>query len=227
MTNRIALGCVALLVAFALVHCGCTPVPEKNEQPSEENNPVGKIDYAMATPVELPTLKSERDFNEFIQKNRVAVVKFGADWCPPCRKLDPELERIAGYFQAPDISFALIDVDRLGQLARAFNIASIPETFVFIDGKPYAHVSGYDPQSIASVVESVVQREIPTEEAAEKVKRKSLEEELWGDEPTADPEPAEASEAPDATDAADATISDDAVRDDEPADTTADTTVEE
>ena len=46
MTNRIALGCVALLAAFALVVCGCTPVPEKNEQPSEENASVDKIDYA-------------------------------------------------------------------------------------------------------------------------------------------------------------------------------------
>ena len=63
----------------------------------------------------------------------VALVDFWAPWCGPCQMVGPTIEELAGEFD--DVKICKVNVDDELELARKFNIMSIP-TFVAIkEGK--------------------------------------------------------------------------------------------
>ena len=68
------------------------------------------------------------------------ILYFTADWCGPCKKVRPivdELNRDQSYAK-----FQVIDVDSEQELARKFEVKSIP-TFIFIkDGTEINRLTG-------------------------------------------------------------------------------------
>jgi len=62
------------------------------------------------------------------------LVDFYADWCMPCRKLSPVLESLASTL-AGKVTVAKVNVDESGQLAKKYNVRSIPTLIVIKDGK--------------------------------------------------------------------------------------------
>lgn len=72
------------------------------------------------------------------------VADFYADWCPPCKMLAPELEKVAA--AAPEgVRVIKINVDQLGSLAGRYAVSSIPTLIYFKDGEPYHRGAGYQP----------------------------------------------------------------------------------
>ena len=76
--------------------------------------------------------------------DKKVLLDFWATWCGPCQMLAPTLEVIA----AENDSFyvAKIDVDQSPDLARKFNIASIPTLVVMEGGQPIAKMVGLRPK---------------------------------------------------------------------------------
>lgn len=150
---------ILLLVVAALCASGCGSCQKETDTTPPEN-PVAapSVDYSMAQPGEVVELRSEEDFQKFVADSEIAAVKFGAEWCPPCKSLDPEYDKIAGYFQTPGVAFARVDVDRLGSLAQRLGVTGIPDTRIFYEGKQYTSVLGDEPQMIANVVDSMRRR---------------------------------------------------------------------
>ena len=181
----------ATLALLALAAIGCTPKPDPIALENQEASQGSSINYSLAEALELKTLGSAKELDDFVQSNEIAVVKFGAEWCGPCKQLDPYLQRIAGYFQG-NASFALVDVDDSPELARRMRVGPIPDTFVFYEGRVFADVVGNNPNQIASVVDSMLQKTA----APDASKPQSLEEELWGDVDSQTSEANDNSEAP-------------------------------
>lgn len=78
------------------------------------------------------TTKEELDY----LGKKPAIVDFTATWCGPCRKLAPILEELAKEYKGK-IEVYKVDVDKCGDLAKAFNISSIPALlFIPADGEP-------------------------------------------------------------------------------------------
>ena len=74
----------------------------------------------------------------------LAVVDLYADWCAPCRMLAPLLKELEGEY--PDVKFCKINVDDEPELAKAFNVTSIPMV-AFVKDNVFADVSvGYVPK---------------------------------------------------------------------------------
>lgn len=68
--------------------------------------------------------------------DKPVIIDLYADWCGPCRKTAPIMERLAKEY-ADDIIIYKVNVDKEQELAAFFNASSIP-LFVFIpkEGQP-------------------------------------------------------------------------------------------
>lgn len=85
------------------------------------------------------------NFEEIISSDKPVLVDFYADWCGPCRMLSPIVEEIAK--EREDIIVGKVNVDREEDLARRFNIYSIPSLIVFKGGEPVRQANGARPKS--------------------------------------------------------------------------------
>ncbi len=80
-----------------------------------------------------------KNFDEFIA-NGTVVVDFWAVWCGPCKMLAPILDEVADKMSA--VKFGKVDVDNAPELARKFQIMSIPNVCIFKDGELVDRVIG-------------------------------------------------------------------------------------
>lgn len=75
---------------------------------------------------------------------KTVVLDFWAPWCPPCKKLGPELEQVAEELDG-EVVVIKIDVDRdeNSELARHFQVSGIPDVRFFRDGKAIGGFAGF------------------------------------------------------------------------------------
>jgi thioredoxin 1 len=67
------------------------------------------------------------------------VFYFTADWCNPCKKVKPIVEEIN---KDSIVKFKIIDVDSEIELAKSFDINSVPTFILFEDGNVINRISG-------------------------------------------------------------------------------------
>jgi thioredoxin 1 len=87
------------------------------------------------------TTLTEQTFDEEIKSATVPmVVDFWAEWCGPCKMIAPVLDEIAN--ENPGIKIGKINIDENLELARRFEVMSIPTLIVFKDGEPALRIVG-------------------------------------------------------------------------------------
>ncbi|MFP5254653.1 MAG: thioredoxin [Acidimicrobiia bacterium] len=69
------------------------------------------------------------------------LVDFWAEWCGPCKVIAPILEEIAEE-QTGKLKVAKLNVDDNPDIARRFDVMSIPTLIVFKDGQPAKRMVG-------------------------------------------------------------------------------------
>ena len=85
---------------------------------------------------------SDSTFDEEIGSAELPVlVDFWAEWCGPCKMIAPILEEIADE-NGEKIRIAKLNVDENPDVARRFEVMSIPTMIVFKDGEPAKRVVG-------------------------------------------------------------------------------------
>ncbi|MDG2112850.1 MAG: thioredoxin, partial [Actinomycetota bacterium] len=88
---------------------------------------------------------NDSTFDETIGASEEAVlVDFWAEWCGPCKMIAPILEEIAG--EQENIRIAKVNVDESPDIARRFEVMSIPTLIVFKDGEPAKRLVGAKPK---------------------------------------------------------------------------------
>jgi thioredoxin 1 len=63
------------------------------------------------------------------------VVDFYADWCGPCHRMAPVLERLADELDT-EVEFVKLDVDASPEIASAYRVSTIPAIIRFDEGRP-------------------------------------------------------------------------------------------
>lgn len=76
---------------------------------------------------------NQQSFPSHMASHDVVVVKFGAQWCGPCRAMAPMLEKSAQEF--PGISIVEVDVEESPNLAAQFNVRALPTLVAWKDGQ--------------------------------------------------------------------------------------------
>ena len=84
----------------------------------------------------------EQNFNEAISKAKGPVlVDFWAEWCGPCKMMNPVLENLAGELDG-SVVIAKLNVDESPEIAQRYNVRGIPTLLLFNNGELVAQRTG-------------------------------------------------------------------------------------
>ncbi|WP_273352894.1 thioredoxin [Corynebacterium resistens] len=88
---------------------------------------------------------TQSTFDETVaSKDTPVLVDFWAEWCKPCKAMDPVLEELAAQY-ADKAIVAKVNVDEERGLAAQYQIMSIPALMIFKGGERVAEFNGAQP----------------------------------------------------------------------------------
>jgi len=79
------------------------------------------------------------DFAKAVHDSPVAIVKFYADRCAPCRSLDAA---ISGWRHPRSVRLFKVDIERSPDLANEMHVMSIPTLIIYKQGEEHTRAFG-------------------------------------------------------------------------------------
>ena len=110
-----------------------------------EQNRCGQCKSTLPSPDEPIDVRSENEFYAATKQSALpTLVDFWAPWCPPCRRLAPEIERVAAANAGHFLVVKANTQDHPG-LANAFKVMSIPALAIIYQGRVVGRTEGARP----------------------------------------------------------------------------------
>ena len=92
-----------------------------------------------AAPDEPIHISGVDHLQEVAESYGVVLVDFYADWCGPCKMIEPVVAALA---EETDAAVAKVDVDSLQQLAAQYQVQGVPTLMLFSDGEMVERMTG-------------------------------------------------------------------------------------
>ena len=103
--------------------------------------PDEKVEKARTVAHSELTLTDQTFDEEIGAATEPVLVDFWAEWCGPCKMVAPILDEIVSE-QDGKIRLGKINIDDNMELARRFDVMSIPTMILFKDGEPQLRIVG-------------------------------------------------------------------------------------
>ncbi len=87
----------------------------------------------------MVVLKNKFDFEELIKGEKV-LVDFYAEWCGPCKAIEPIIDELES--QVEGLEVVKIDTDRFLSIAREQHVITVPNLKIFSNGKLVKETTG-------------------------------------------------------------------------------------
>ncbi|MDI6860757.1 MAG: thioredoxin domain-containing protein [Caldisericia bacterium] len=85
---------------------------------------------------------TQEDFEEkILNKSGIKIVKFTAEWCYPCKVIEPHLVKLEKLYNG-EVEFYEVDVEENSFLASEYDIVNLPTLLVFKDKKVIGSIVG-------------------------------------------------------------------------------------
>ncbi|WP_332899053.1 MULTISPECIES: thioredoxin [unclassified Haladaptatus] len=108
---------------------------------------------AAESPSEPIHIESTEHLQEIVDSHDVVLVDFYADWCGPCKMLEPTMEELAAEGAATIVK---VDVDEHQNLAQSNGVQGIPTLLLYAHGEQAKRLVGVqDKATLSSLIEEV------------------------------------------------------------------------
>ncbi|ELZ10726.1 thioredoxin [Halovivax asiaticus JCM 14624] len=91
------------------------------------------------TPTDPIHVDGPDHLSEVVSTNDVVLVDFYADWCGPCKMLEPTVEALAKESEA---AVAKVDIDAHQRMAQQHGVRGVPTLVLYANGEPAERTSG-------------------------------------------------------------------------------------
>ena len=82
---------------------------------------------------------------EVVEEGGVVLVDFGAEWCHPCKQLDPVVEELADEWDGR-VRVMKLDIDNNVDSTMKYQVMGVPTLILFKDGEPVERLTGFMPK---------------------------------------------------------------------------------
>jgi thioredoxin 1 len=83
--------------------------------------------------------------DEVVNQSGAVLVDFGAEWCHPCKQLDPIVEELAEQWGSK-VKVGKLDIDHNTETTMKYGVMGVPTLLLFIDGEPVERLTGFVPR---------------------------------------------------------------------------------
>lgn len=94
-------------------------------------------------------INTEKEFDDIIQSEKPVIIKFFADWCPDCKRMDMFIGDVMDEFKGYD--WYEVNSDEIKGIAEKYEVMGIPSMLLFKNGEKFAHQHSADTKSPESV----------------------------------------------------------------------------
>ncbi|ADV95389.1 thioredoxin family protein [Bacillus subtilis] len=99
----------------------------------------------------MKKITTNEQFNELIQSDKEIIVKFYADWCPDCTRMNMFIGDILEEYNQND--WYELNKDELPDLAEKYQVMGIPSLLIFKNGEKTAHLHSANAKTPEEVTE--------------------------------------------------------------------------
>lgn len=93
----------------------------------------------------LPAVSDASFEAEVLRAELPVLVDFGAEWCHPCKQLEPIVEELAAEWQGR-VRVVTLDIDQNLATTMKYGVMGVPTLMLFIGGEVRERLSGYQPK---------------------------------------------------------------------------------
>ncbi len=94
---------------------------------------------------DIPQVNEATFKSEVLDSAQPVLVDFTAEWCGPCKTLDPVVKQLAQEWTGK-VKVVKLDVDENPNLTVNYQVMGVPTLMLFVKGQPVQRVSGYQPK---------------------------------------------------------------------------------
>jgi thioredoxin 1 len=81
------------------------------------------------------------NFSDIINSDKPVLVDFYADWCGPCKAMEPTIKEVAGQIK-DKARIIKVNIDRNSEAANHYGVRAVPTFIVFRKGREVWRHSG-------------------------------------------------------------------------------------
>lgn len=94
---------------------------------------------------ELAEVNDQTFAAEVLKSGLPVLVEFGAEWCQPCRQLEPILADIAGEWEGR-LRVVTLDIDANVDSTMRYGVMGVPALLLFVGGQAVEQWNGFQPK---------------------------------------------------------------------------------
>ena len=91
---------------------------------------------------QIRDLRTETFEAEVLRADVPVLVDFWAEWCPPCRMIEPVVAELATTLSGR-LNVGRLDMDRDNEIGMRYGVMGMPTLILFIGGRPVDRLVGF------------------------------------------------------------------------------------